>query len=257
MRLVAIILMAAPTTSYAADLWQVPAIVAGKKAKGSDWRAAAKLEAIVQKAAQKADHNLTALRGDAGKKALACKGNVDCLGKIAAGKPGYAVVIVVWALKRKRLGEVALFDLKTMKKIGNASGPINAKLGAALVNSIPAPPPPVKEVKTVVREPAPDTELSAKKESVSTGATTSFSTYEPAPATRRWSQWAGLGLGIVGAGLAAYSTTPVGSAQNAYNSNATQDTSAELTNAVNQANLMLSTGTVGVVLGAGLWMWAP
>jgi hypothetical protein len=124
--------------SQAADLAQIPAIVAGKKAKGADWKAAAALEKIVQQAATKAGHSLTALTGDAGKKALACQGNVDCLAKIAAGRSGYAVVIVVWALKNKRLGEVALFDLSTMKKIGGANGAIDAKLGAALVAAIPA-----------------------------------------------------------------------------------------------------------------------
>ncbi len=139
----------------AAELAQIPAIVAGKKPGGADWKAAAKLEKIVQAAAKKAGHNLTALSGDAGKKALACKGNVDCLAKIAAGKPGYAVVIVVWALKKKRLGEVALFDLATMKKVGGANGAIDAKLGDALVAAIPAPPPPpVEEVK--VAAPAPE-----------------------------------------------------------------------------------------------------
>jgi hypothetical protein len=134
--------------SQAADLAQIPAIVAGKKPKGADWKAAAALEKIVQQAASKAGHNLTALTGDAGKKALACKGNVDCLAKIAAGRTGFAVVIVVWALKNKRLGEVALFDLSTMKKIGGANGPIDAKLGAVLVAAIPA------AVETVKEEPA-------------------------------------------------------------------------------------------------------
>ena len=164
MRCVWLLVLLMPTGSKAADLWQIPAIVAGKRVKGSDWKAAAKLEGIVQSAAQKAGHNLTALSGDAGKKALACKGNVDCLAQIAAGKPGYATVIVVWALKRKRLGEVALFDLATMDKIGGASGPINAKLGAALVAAIPAPaPPPVKEVKAPpAAEPAPPTPVSAE-----------------------------------------------------------------------------------------------
>ena len=57
----------------AADLAQIPAIVAGKKPKGADWKAAAKLEKIVQAAAKNAGHNLTAMTGDAGKKALACK----------------------------------------------------------------------------------------------------------------------------------------------------------------------------------------
>jgi hypothetical protein len=134
--------------SQAADLAQIPAIVAGKKPKGADWKAAAALEKIVQQAASKAGHNLTAMTGDAGKKALACKGNVDCLAKIAAGRTGFAVVIVVWALKNKRLGEVALFDLSTMKKIGGANGPIDAKLGAVLVAAIPA------AVETVKEEPA-------------------------------------------------------------------------------------------------------
>ena len=50
-------------------------------------------------------------------------------------------MIVVWALKNKRLGEVGLFDLATMKKIGGASGPIDDKLGEALVAAIPAPAP--------------------------------------------------------------------------------------------------------------------
>lgn len=142
----------------AAELSQIPAIVAGKKAKGADWKAAAQLEKIVQAAAKKAGHNLTALGGDAGKKALACKGNVDCLAKIAAGKPGYAVVIVVWALKNKRLGEVGLFDLATMKKIGGASGPIDDKLGEALVAAIPAPAPepePAPEPAVAAAEAAP------------------------------------------------------------------------------------------------------
>ncbi len=138
----------------AADLAQIPAIVAGKKAKGADWKAAAKLEKIVQEAAKKAGHNLTAMTGDAGKKALACKGNVDCLAKIASGKSGYAVVIVVWALKKKRLGEVALYDLASMTKIGGANGAIDDKLGTSLVAAIPAPPP----------EPEPEPEPEAPVE---------------------------------------------------------------------------------------------
>ena len=124
---------------------RIPGIVAGNKPRTADWKAAAKLEKIVQAAAKAAGHNLTALGGDAGKKALACKGNVDCLAKIAEGKPGYAVVVVVWALKKKQLGEVGLFDLSTMKKIGGANGPIDDKLGAALVAAIPAPPEPEPE----------------------------------------------------------------------------------------------------------------
>jgi len=142
--------------AQAADLFQIPGIVAGNKPRGADWKAAAKLEKIVQAAAKTAGHNLTALGGDAGKKALACKGNVDCLAKIASGNSGYAVVVVVWALKKKQLGEVALFDLSSMKKIGGANGPIDDKLGSALVAAIPAPaePEPEPEAPAEPAEPA-------------------------------------------------------------------------------------------------------
>ena len=157
----------------AAELSQIPAIVAGKVPKGADWKAAAKLEKIVQAAAKKAGHKLTAMSGDAGKKALACKGNVDCLAKIASGKPGYAVVIVVWALKRKRLGEVALFDLATMKKIGGANGAIDDKLGASLVAAIPVPEP--------EPEPGPEPEPEAPAEAVA-ASTSSDSSSDDASA---------------------------------------------------------------------------
>jgi hypothetical protein len=145
--------------AQAADLFQIPGIVAGGKPRGADWKAAAKLEKIVQAAAKTAGHNLTALGGDAGKKALACKGNVDCLAKIASGNSGYAVVVVVWALKNKQLGEVALFDLSSMKKIGGANGPIDDKLGSALVAAIPAP-----------AEPEPEPEPEAPAEPVAEAA---------------------------------------------------------------------------------------
>jgi hypothetical protein len=146
--------------AQAADLFQIPGIVAGGKARGADWKAAAKLEKIVQAAAKTAGHNLTALGGDAGKKALACKGNVDCLAKIASGNSGYAVVVVVWALKNKQLGEVALFDLSSMKKIGGANGRIDDKLGSALVAAIPAP-----------AEPEPEPEPEAPAEPAAQAAT--------------------------------------------------------------------------------------
>ena len=48
----------------AAELSQIPAIVAGKKAKGVDWRLPLNGEDRLA-AAKKAGHNLTALGGDA------------------------------------------------------------------------------------------------------------------------------------------------------------------------------------------------
>ena len=74
---------------------------------------------------------------------------------------------------------------------------------------------------------------------------------------RPWSQWAGVGLGAVGAGLAAYSFAPLSAAQSTYDANPTQSTSEALTQAHGQANLVMTTGVVGVALGAGLWIWAP
>ncbi len=72
-----------------------------------------------------------------------------------------------------------------------------------------------------------------------------------------WKKWTGLGLGVVGAGLAAYSFSPVSAAQTAYDQDPSPNTSDALYNAVGQANTVLATGVVGVVLGTGLWMWAP
>jgi TolB-like protein len=74
---------------------------------------------------------------------------------------------------------------------------------------------------------------------------------------RPLSQWAGLGLGAVGAGLTAYSFSPLNSAQTAYNTNPTDRTSAAVTTAYNEANVVMTTGLLGVAVGAGLWMWAP
>ena len=164
----------------AADLAQIPAIVAGKKPKGADWKAAAKLEKIVQAAAKNAGHNLTAMTGDAGKKALACKGNVDCLAKIASGKSGYAVVIVVWALKKERLGAVALYDLATMKKIGGANGAIDDKLGASLVAAIPPPPEPEPEPEP--EAPAEVAEATASSDQKAGEATPETTSTEPGKA---------------------------------------------------------------------------
>ena len=62
---------------------------------------------------------------------------------------------------------------------------------------------------------------------------------------------------VVGAGLAAYSFSPVSAAQTTYDQDPSPDTSDALYNAVGQANTVLATGVVGVVLGTGLWMWAP
>ena len=168
----------------AAELAQIPAIVAGKKPKGADWKAAAKLEKIVQAAAKNAGHNLTAMTGDAGKKALACKGNVDCLAKIASGKSGYAVVIVVWALKKKRLGEVALYDIASMKKIGGASGAINDKLGASLVAAIPAPEPEPEPEPEAPAEVAEATAPADNKPGEATAETASTEPKSPAEAPK-------------------------------------------------------------------------
>ena len=125
--------------AFGANLYQVPAVAMGKKA---DWKGAAALEKIVEKAVADAGHTLHKLKGDAGKKALACKGNVDCLAKVAAGNDGLAVVIVLWKVKRKSIGEVGVYDIATGKKLGGGSGKVDAALGAAVIKAIPAPPPP-------------------------------------------------------------------------------------------------------------------
>ena len=61
----------------------------------------------------------------------------------------------------------------------------------------------------------------------------------------------------MGAGLVAYSFAPLSAAQSTYDANPTQSTSEALTQAHSQANLVMTTGVVGVALGAGLWIWAP
>jgi hypothetical protein len=80
-----------------------------------------------------------------------------------------------------------------------------------------------------------------------------------AQGTKPWgrARWAAVGLGVVGAGLSAYSYSHVDQAQGAYNAAPSDSTSSQLIAAAELGNALLIGGLVSVGAGAGLWVWAP
>ena len=114
-------------------------------------------------------------------------------------------MIVVWALKNKRLGEVGLFDLATMKKIGGASGPIDDKLGEALVAAIPAPAPepePEPEPAVAAAEAAPKAAEAPAANRLPAGGGCSGSLSAPSSQHRKTSSDKTLSHALIGGGVA-------------------------------------------------------
>jgi hypothetical protein len=72
-----------------------------------------------------------------------------------------------------------------------------------------------------------------------------------------WKRWTAVGLGVLGAGLGAYSYTYVSDAQSAYNVAPSDSTSEELVAAADLSNTFLIGGLVSLGTGAGLWVWGP
>jgi hypothetical protein len=147
----------APSVAAAVEVSVVPVVALGKRA---DWKAAAKLEKRVLRALKKAGHSIKKLSSDAGKLALACKGDFDCLGKL--GGDGVSVSMVVWRVKRKRIPEVAVYDGSKqlakisgkMKRLKKLAKKVVAAIPVALVAEQPEPAPasPVPEVKPAAVE---------------------------------------------------------------------------------------------------------
>lgn len=70
-----------------------------------------------------------------------------------------------------------------------------------------------------------------------------------------YARWAGLSLGVVGAGLSAYSYAHVSTAQNAYDTDPSKDSQDALIEAAKIGNSTLTAGLVSLGAGVGLWWW--